>query len=191
VVSWKASAPNDSGIMNAIDLSTAASVYFGGSQLNTVSGASPSVPPSPSTTDPAIAQMRSDLKQNSQDFKDLKSTLSSNDLASATQAFTAVQQDIQNASQATGGKSPFDPNNPIGKDFQAIGDALKSGNLSAAKQAFANFKHDIKAAGKSAHGHHHHVQLAGANDNGSSSMATDTNATTASQTAGSALNTTA
>jgi hypothetical protein len=79
-----------------------------------------------------------------------KSALNSNGLTSATQAFASLQQDIQTASQAAGGKSPFDSNSPFGQDFPAVGHALNSGDLSAAKQAFAAFRQDIKTAGRSA-----------------------------------------
>ena len=121
--------------------------------MDSVSGASSYVPPPTSattTTDTMLAQLRSDIKQNSQDFKALKTALNANDLAGATQAFATVSQDIQNASTAAGGTNPFAPSGPIGKDFQAIGTALKSGDLTAAKQAFAAFKTDIKIAGRAA-----------------------------------------
>jgi len=136
--------------MDVSNLSSASSVYAGGNQLDAVSGASSYVPTTESSADPAITQMRSDIKQNSQDFQALKSALNSNDLAGATQAFTTLQQDIQTASEAAGGKSPFDANSPIGKDFQAVGNALNSRDLSAAKQAFASFTQDIKSAGRAA-----------------------------------------
>jgi hypothetical protein len=136
--------------MDVSNLASASSIYAGGHQMDAVSGASSYVASAPSTTDPAISQMRSDIKQNTQDFQVLKSTLNSNDLTGATQAFAALQQDIQTASQAAGGKSPFDSNSPIGQDFQAVGNALNSDDISAAKQAFGAFRQDIKAAGRSA-----------------------------------------
>jgi hypothetical protein len=136
--------------MDLSNLSSTSGVYAGGNQMDAVSGASSYVPTSESTADPAISQMRSDIQQNSNDFQALKSALNSNNLASATQAFTTLQQDIQTASQSTRGKSPFDSNSPIGKDFAAVGNALNSGNLSAAKQAFASFRQDIKSAGRAA-----------------------------------------
>jgi hypothetical protein len=170
--------------MDMTNISSASSVYTGGNQMNAVSGASSYVPTASSTTDPVISQMRSDIKQNSQDFQELKSALHSNDLAHATQAFTTLQQDVQAASQAAGGKSPFDPNSSIGKDFQALGDALKSGNISAVKQAFATFKQDIKSAGREARAN----QPPAAN-NGAQTSAAGT--TTSSLSDGSVLNTTA
>jgi len=136
--------------MDVSNLSGASSVSMGGGQLDGVSGASSYVPTSASTTDPAISQMRADIKQNSQDFQALKSALQSNNLTSASQAFTSLQQMIQNASQSAGGKSPFAVNSPIGNDFQAVGTALSSGDLSAAKHAFAAFRQDIKIAGRAA-----------------------------------------
>lgn len=149
--------------MSVSDISSSAGAYFGGQTMNAVSGASGYVPAASTSTDSTLAELRSSIKQNSQDFKALKSALKSNDLAGATQAFAAVQQDIQKASSSAGGKGPFDPNSPIGKDFQAIGAALKSGDLSAAKQAFASFKQDIKSAGHAARAQN--LQVAGgAND---------------------------
>ncbi len=171
--------------MNVNDIASAASFANGGSQMSAVSGASGYVPAPATTTDTAgslLAQMRSEIKQNSQDFKALKGTLNSNDLAGATRAFATLQQDIQNASQAAGGKSPFDPSSPIGKDFQAIGDALKSGDVSAAKQAFATFRQDIKSAGRTARVHHQAVNDGDADDTGSSSSTTASNGATGSMT---------
>ena len=134
--------------MSISDISYAAGASMGAGQMDSMSGASSYVPATATNTDSVLSQMRNDIQQNSQDFKALKSKLNANDLAGATQAFATVQQDIQSASSTAGGRSPFNPNSPIGKDFQAIGDALKSGDLSAAKQAFASFKADIKSAGR-------------------------------------------
>ncbi len=141
--------------MNVGNISGASGAYAGGFQINAVSGASGYVPPAASPSDALLQQLRSDIKQNTQDFKAIDTALSSNDLTGATQAYNTAVQDIQNASQAAGGKSPFDPNSPIGKDFAAIGAALKSGDVSAAKTAFATFRQDMKSAGRAGHGHHH------------------------------------
>jgi hypothetical protein len=179
--------------MNVTDLSNAASVYFDGNQMNAVSGASSYLPAPTAATDPLLHRMRSEIKQNSQDFKALRTALHSNDLAAATQAFASLQQDIQKASLATGGKSLFDPASPIGKDFQALGDALKSGDISAAKAAFATFKKDIKHAGHAARAHHHHhaANDGDADDGVQSPAATATGTTPTSPAAGGALNATA
>ncbi|HZR21825.1 MAG TPA: hypothetical protein VFE51_31370 [Verrucomicrobiae bacterium] len=171
------------------DLSNPAGVYFGDNQMNAVSGASPYVPTTASSTDPVVGQMRSEIKQNSQDFKALRSALNSNDLAGATQAFATLQQDIQTASQATGGKSLFDSNSPIGKDFTTLRDALKSGDISAAKQAFAAFKKDIKSAGHAARSLSHQARTDGDADDGVQTPAAT--ATTTASATGSTLNTTA
>ena len=139
--------------MSVADITYAAGASMNAGQMDSVSGASTYVPPTTSETsftDSSVAQMRSDIQQNSQNFVSLKSALNSNNLAGATQAYNTLQQDIQKASAANGGKSPFDPNSPIGKDFQAIGSALQAGDLSGAKQAFATFKTDIKVAGRTA-----------------------------------------
>ena len=137
----------------AYNVSVASSRMEMGS-MHAMSGASPWVPSDgaaaggASDTASPLAGLRNAIRQNSQDFKALKAALSSNDPAAASQAFATVQKDIQSASQAAGGVSPFDPTSPIGKDFQALGEALKSGDIAGAKQAFAAFRHDIRAAGR-------------------------------------------
>jgi hypothetical protein len=154
--------------MNVTDISTTASLGFG-NDVNAISGASTYVPTPATTTDSTstlINQLRSDIKKNSQDFKDLKTALNSNDASAATRAFNAVQQDIQKASQSADGKSLFSADSSIGKDFQAIGDALKSGDLTGAKQAFATFRHDIKRAGHASRAHRHQPDNDGDADDG-------------------------
>ncbi len=166
--------------MSITDLSSSASTYFGGNSIDTMSGASSYVPPNASTTATAFSEMRNQIKQNSQDFKSLKTALGGNDLAGATQAFATLQSDIQNVSTAAGGKSPFDPSSPIGKDFAAIGDALKTGDIASAQKAFAAFRQDIKSAGHTARTHHHHAHSASGDS--SASSATSTSTTTAAGT---------
>ena len=180
--------------MSAPDISTSATASLGANQINAVSGASGYVPTATTTTDPVIDQMRNDIKETSQDFKGLKHALNSNDLGSATQAFTALQQNIQTASQAAGGKSPFS-SSPIGQDFQALGDALKTGNLSAAKEAFGAFKQDIKTAGRAARAQNFLAANSANNSDASgseqSSATIVTSSTTSAATVGGILNTTA
>ena len=118
-------------------------------------------------------------KQGFADFKALSAALNSGDTTAATQAFTTMQQDLQNAPQNPSGTSPIDPNSQIGKDFQAIGDALKSGDVSAAKQAFATFKQDVRAI---RHAHHHHHQ-----DNAGDDSSTTSSVTPASTASASAI----
>ncbi|HAM71557.1 MAG TPA: hypothetical protein DCM86_07940 [Verrucomicrobiales bacterium] len=110
--------------------------------MHGLSGAS-MVPP---TQDPALAGMRSLVKQRTQDFRDLRNALRAGDLAGAQTAFNTLQQEIQKASAASGGKSPFDPKGTIGKDFQALAEALKGGNLDAAQSAFKTLRQDLRAA---------------------------------------------
>jgi hypothetical protein len=172
--------------MSITDLSSSAGTYFGGNSIDTMSGASSYVPPNASTTATAFSEMRNQIKQNSQDFKSLKTALAGNDLAGATQAFATLQSDIQNVSTAAGGKSPFDSSSPIGKDFAAIGDALKTGDLASAQKAFATFRQDIKSASHTARTHHHHAHAA---NSGQASNATPAVADTAAVTGtGSILN---
>lgn len=110
-------------------------------------------------------------KQGFADFKALSEALNSGDISAATQAFSAMQQDLQNAPQSANGKSPMDSNSQLGKDFQAIGDALKSGDVSTAKQAFATLKQDLLAA-RRAHHHHHQDNDGDGDDSGAGSSAT-------------------
>jgi hypothetical protein len=139
--------------MTIDDLSSTGGATWSSSEMDSVSGASGYVPTASSdtsSTESAVAQMRSDIQQNSQNFGALKDTLNSNNLAGATQAYATLQQNIQTASSAAGGRSPFAANSPIGKDFQSLGRALQAGDLSGEKQAFNSFKADIKSAGRAA-----------------------------------------
>ncbi len=161
--------------MNSINTLNTQNPYVGGLQMNAVSGASGMVPPVGSTGYDLLQQLRSTIKQNTQDFKSLGAALNGNDLSAATQAFASAQTDIQTASQAAGGTSPFDPNSPIGKDFQAIGDALNKGDLAGAKQAYTTFKQDMRSAGRAARArHHHHAQTATDATTGTSGAAAST-----------------
>jgi hypothetical protein len=184
--------------MTIDDLSSTAGASWDANQMNSVSGASGYVPASSSgasSTESVVAQMRSNLQQNSQDFASLKSALISNNLTGATQAFTTLQQDLQSASSSAGGKSPFSPNSAIRKDYQAISKALQSGDLPGAKQAFAAFKADIKRAGRAARAQN--VQAASSTNDGDAdegaqgSVGPTTAATTGLSTSSSILNTTA
>ncbi len=148
--------------MNAAYNISAASARVDLGPMHAMSGASPWAPTDSAgagagaaaggTSDlsSVLAGLRNTIRQNSQDFRALKAALNSNDPAAASQAFAKVQTDIQSASQAAGGVSPFDSTSPIGKDFQAVGEALKSGDLAGAKQAFAAFRQDMRAAGRAA-----------------------------------------
>jgi hypothetical protein len=126
-------------IANLSNLYPGNSISAGG--IDAMSGASGYVP----AADDQLAAMRADIKQRSQDFKDLRAALSSGNLANAQKAFGVLSQDIQKASTSAG-QSLFDPNSPIGKDFQSISKALQDGDLSSAKQAFQAFTHDIRNA---------------------------------------------
>ncbi len=139
--------------MHITNVSYASTSGISAGRIDAMSGASPYVPASADQ----LAGMRADIKQRSQDFQDLRSSLKSGDLSAAQQAFATLSQDIQNASSSVG-KSLFDPSSPIGKDFEAIGKALQCGDLSSAKQAFQAFTRDIRSA--------HRMQGVGG-DNGS------------------------
>lgn len=154
--------------MNAAYNISAASARWDLGSVHALSGASPWVPPAGAAATGAagdasslVAALRNTIKQNSQDFRALKVALNSNDPTAASQAFATVQKDIQSASQAAGGVSPFDPASPIGKDFQAVGNALQTGDLAGARQAFAAFRQDIRAAGQAARSQANGTALSG------------------------------
>jgi soluble cytochrome b562 len=96
-----------------------------------------------SSTD--LSQARTDIQQNSQNFKSLRDALQSGDLASAQSAYSTLQQQIQSASQ-TVGQNLFDSKSSVGKDFQAIGTSLQAGNLGEAQKDFNTFRQDIRTA---------------------------------------------
>ena len=134
-----------------------------------------SVSQSQSTYDPSA--MQAQFKQRRQDFQSLQGALQSGDLASAQQAFAALQKD------APGAKGPNPKgNSQMSQDFQTLQSALQSGDLSGAEKAFASIQQEIKGA-KGTH-HHHHRQGSAA----AQSPATDPNASTAAPVSGSGLN---
>ena len=150
-----------------------------------------------SASDTDLSQARSLIQQDSQNFKSLRNALQSGDLASAQNAYSTLQQQIQTASQSTG-KNLFDANSSIGKDFKAIGTALQSGNLAEAQKAFTSFRQDIRTARH----HRHGTSATSATDNttdtadatsttdssNTSSPVNSTSATTSSSTSTSLLN---
>jgi hypothetical protein len=160
--------------MNITSLSSGWNVASG---VDTVSGASSYV----AAGDSGVAQARSSIQQQSQNFKALTGALQSGDLAGAQGAYATLQQQIQSASQSTGGTSLFNGSSSIGKDFKAIGSALQSGDVSGAQSALASFKQDIKAA-------RHHRHSHGTAGNQASSPATSSSGTsTNSSSSGGAL----
>lgn len=106
-----------------------------------------------------------------QDFKALKSSLSSGDLEGAQKAFAAVQQDLENFQQGNRKSGLTAQSKQAQQDWQALQTALSSGDINGAQQAFAALKQDI---GK-AHGRHHHRND---NDPGATSNDSGTDATT-------------
>jgi hypothetical protein len=128
--------------MNISSLSNAYSTAGIAAQgMDAVSGASGYVPP----PGDQLAALRADIKQNSEDFKALRTALRGGNLSDSLNAYGSLSQDIQNASRIAG-QSLFATNSPIGKDFKAIGQALQSGDLSGAKQAFQAFARDVRTA---------------------------------------------
>ena len=110
-----------------------------------------------------------------QDFKGLANALRSEDISSAQNAFTTLQNDLQN-SQGTEKTSPLlDKNTQTAKDFQALQDALQSGDIKAAQDAFKTLKTDLHSA---RHAHHHRraANPGDANDGSNSAPVTSTSA---------------
>ncbi len=103
------------------------------------------------------------FQQVRKDFAALKSSLNSNDLTGAQNAFATLQQDMQSIAQSqgtqqTGASSPFNT------DLSAIGSALQNGDLTGAQSAFQKLQSDMQQARQTqgsqqpqkAHHHHHH-----------------------------------
>jgi hypothetical protein len=105
----------------------------------------------------------------SQDFNTIASSLQSNNIASAQQAYADIVQLTQGGNAAAGGT--------LGKDFANLGAALQSGNVGSAQAAFSQFQTDAatqaQTSGTEGHHHHHHGGAA-------SSATTGTSSTTAS-----------
>lgn len=159
--------------MNITSLSSGWNVNNG---VDTMSGASSYV----AAGDSGVAQARSSVQQQSQNFKALTTALQSGDLASAQSAYATLQQQIQSASQSAGGTSLFGSNSTVGKDFQAIGTALQSGDVSGAQSALSSFKQDIKAAKH----HHHHTSGASTNSTTNSTSSGSGTSTDSSSSSG-------
>lgn len=82
-------------------------------------------------------QLQSYYQQRHTDLQQLGQALQSGDLASAQQAFNAIQTLGQSGPLASG--EPFQ-NSQREQDFAAIGQALQSGDLAGAQQAFATLE---------------------------------------------------
>jgi len=122
-----------------------------------------------SSTD--LSQARTDIQQNSQNFKSLRDALQSGDLASAQSAYSTLQKQIQSASQSVG-QNLFDSKSSIGKDFQALGTSLQTGNLSGAQKDFNTFRQDLRTA--------RHQKAATSDSTGAASSAGSNSATPSS-----------
>jgi hypothetical protein len=125
-----------------------------------------------------LSQARTDIQQNSQNFKSLRDSLQSGDLSSAQSAYSTLQQQIQTASQSVG-QNLFDSKSSIGKDFQAIGASLQAGNLGQAQSDFNTFRQDIRTA-------HRQKPAVATNSASAASSTTPNSATTSSPSSTSA-----
>ena len=108
-----------------------------------------------------ISVYQNQFHQTKKDFSDLETDLSSGNLTSAQQAYTALTQDLQNANQTQSGQQTSG-NSQISNDLAAVGSALQSGDLTGAQSAFATLTQDLQNAAQGGqqtykgHGHHHH-----------------------------------
>jgi hypothetical protein len=92
-----------------------------------------------SSTNVYQSSLQTRLQQLKSDFTDLEKSLNSGDLAVAQKAFAALQQDMQNVGQQTGG------NNQLTNDLVALGNDLQSGDLTGAQKAFATLMQDMES----------------------------------------------
>jgi hypothetical protein len=112
-----------------------------------------SVSSSGNSYQPISANQPGQLRQS---FKDLETSLQSNDLAGAQSAVSAVQQALQSspfaqAAQGTGQTSA------VGTDLSALSQSLSANDLSGAQTAFAKLQQDLQSArAQAGEGHHHH-----------------------------------
>jgi hypothetical protein len=136
---------------------------------------------------------KNSLQQRSSDFSSLASALSTNNLASAQNAFSALQKDAQSI-PATQGSSQATAQSlqQVQSDARALAASLTSGNVGAAQKAFATLQQDSTKA--HLHGHHHGgggARVAGSANGLSGSQSSELLATQAIGSVGSTLNVTA
>ena len=74
-------------------------------------------------------------KQRRQDWENLEKAVSSGDIATAKQAFAALQQGMQKVQK--GGRGGF---NQFEQDMQKLQDALNSGDITVAQQALSTIQ---------------------------------------------------
>ena len=101
--------------------------------------------------------VQSKMKQFQQEFQQLGQDLQSGNLSAAQQAYSTIQQDVQQASPhmhhhhhhlSTGtSDTTSSSNNPLAQEFSTLGQALQSGNLSAAQTAYSTMQQDLMQLG--------------------------------------------
>jgi len=119
--------------------------------------------------------VQSPWKQRAQDFRALASALQSGDLATAQQAFAALQKDTPAA--ATGATSGTGTTNPITQDFQALQTALQGNDVSAAQKAFTTLRQDLRSLYRNREANEGHDGDADDQKNAASGAAATTSAT--------------
>jgi hypothetical protein len=101
-----------------------------------------------STSSLSQTDSQSSVNQLRQTFKQLASSLQSEDLAGAQKAFSA-QESLLQANQYATVQPVGTRNSTIQNDVAALGPALNFGDLSAAQSDFSRFVKDLQPAGQS------------------------------------------
>jgi hypothetical protein len=111
--------------------------------------------------------------QINQDFSTISSSLQSNNVAGAQQAYSDIVQLTQGGSSAAAGGT-------LGKDFANLGTALQSGTAGSAQTALSQFDTDAAAQAQTngVEGHHHHHHGGGSAESTSTSSDTSASGTT-------------
>ena len=135
---------------------------------------------------------KNSLQQRSSDFSSLASALSTNNLSSAQNAFSALQKDAQSI-PATQGSSQATTQSlqQVQSDARALAASLASGNVGAAQKAFATLKQDSTKAHLHAHHHGSGAHAAGSASDPNAAASSELLATQAIGSVGSTLNVTA
>jgi len=124
-----------------------------------------------SLTSSSQTNLKALRQQGEEDFAQLFQAMQAGNLASAQQAYGALQQWQSNftttdtssstgSSTSTGTTTTADStssaSNAVLNDWNALGQALQSGNLSSAQSAFSSLESDAATAASQIQGRHHH-----------------------------------
>lgn len=104
----------------------------------------------------ALQQIEADFTQLGQDLQSGNLTQAQQDFATLSSALSSLS--ASPAGPPENGASA-NSTNPIQQAFSALQQDLQNGNLSAAQQDFATLQQDLQQAGTQTHHHHHHHQF--------------------------------